>query len=178
MVRLQAHPFTVCGRWQEDMIHSALCSLMRTPYHLSVYFLSSVLLPPLSASHHFFLLFPFHPSFSLDFLPSFFRGMPVSITHPVSSRDRIWVIGAAECVSMCVCVCGWKMVPSLQTELSFPLPPNEVWLVSCGELDGQLQPPSFDTHLLVTLYLLPSALLSQSIDVRVHHSATVRLRPD
>lgn len=167
MVRLQAHPFTVCGRWQADMIHSAWCRVMRFPLSPSLSILS-----PLFSSPNFHpsitsSSLSFHP-FLLTFSPHFFRGAPVSITQPVSSRDRIWVIGAGECarVLVCVCVCGQKTLPSRQTELPFPLPPNEVWLVSCGEPDRQLQPPSSDTHLPVTLDLLPTALLSQSIAVR------------
>lgn len=127
---------------------------------LSLLFSSSSFHPSITSSRS--PPFPSIPFFWLSPL-TFHRGA-VSITQPVSSRDRIWVIGAGARVF--VCVCGWRMGPSRQTELPFPLPPNEVWLVSGGELDGQLQLPSPDTRLPVTLDLLPSALLYQSIAVR------------
>lgn len=94
------------------MLHSASCCGMRFP--LSVLF--SLLhsphpseLPQLSPFHHFSPspLLSFLPFLSFDSLPPLSRGVPVSITQLVSSRDGKGVIGIEVCVCVClrVCVC-------------------------------------------------------------------------
>lgn len=108
MARLRGHPFTVRGRWQEDMFHSSSCNVMwfSLPPPLS---LPTLFCSPLRTPLAFTLLSlsSFLPSLSFDShppCPHFIVGVPVSITQPVNSRDRIGVIGVEACVPVCVCV--------------------------------------------------------------------------
>lgn len=104
--------------WQVTGRHVSFCLMPRDvfpPFPLSVYSLASVLLPFLnSPSFHPSITFPPSPllsclpSLPFDFLPLLSRGVPVSITQSVSSRDKIGVIGVE--VSVCKCVCVYACV--------------------------------------------------------------------
>lgn len=138
MARLQAHPFPVCGSWQGDMIHSAWCRLMQ--FHLSPLFSSPSFHPSIT-----------FPSFLISLLPSLSFGRGAcqhNSASPLKGRD---VGNWGRSVRLCVFMSEMVLSQQTQLPLTFPPPTNEVWLVSCGESDRWLYPPTSDAHLPLTL---------------------------
>lgn len=151
------------------MFHSASCRVTPPPPP-SVYSLASVLLPFLnSPSFHSSITFPLLlscpacPPSLFDFLPLLSRGVPVSITQSVSSRDKIGVIGVevSVCERVCVYVCVRRCFHGRHNCCSLfhyllmrcDLCLVESWTDDCTPLPH--------THLSVTLFSPPLCFSSQ-----------------
>lgn len=92
---------SIYSAWQVTVRHHSFLLCDPPPQPPRVCSLFSLHLP----SSFFFPFLPYILFFTPPPPPPFLRRVPVSITQPVSSRDRIGVIGVEVCVFMCVSCC-------------------------------------------------------------------------